>query len=156
MRIIYDAAVLDSDHNRTLLSRRISSGAQVRIRPGPLQRLIIMDEQVAVTQADPLDTQRGAVVVRQSGLLNGLREMFRLAWDSARDVQPDEVAPPPLTQDERVVLDLLAAGRTDEQAARTAGISVRHFRRRVARLMGELHAGSRFQAGAVAAQRGWI
>jgi DNA-binding CsgD family transcriptional regulator len=157
MRIIYDAAVLDSEHNRTLLRQRITSGAHVRIRPGPLQRLIIMDDRVAVTQADPLDSQRGAVVVRQRGLLNSLREMFRLAWDSARDVQLDALAPPPpLTQEEREVLDLLAAGRTDEQAARTAGVSVRHFRRRVARLMGELHAGSRFQAGAVAAHRGWI
>jgi sugar-specific transcriptional regulator TrmB/DNA-binding CsgD family transcriptional regulator len=157
MRIIYDAAVLNSAHSRAMLRQRIAEGARVRVRPGPLQRLIIMDERVAVTQADPADSQRGAMIVRQRGLLNGFLELFRLSWDNAQDVQfddaPDDES---LTNDDRVVLDLLASGTTDELAARGIGISVRHFRRRVARLMGELQAGSRFQAGALAARRGWI
>jgi hypothetical protein len=156
MRIIYDAEVLSNAHSRAMLRQRVTAGARVRVRHGPLQRLIIMDERVAVTQADPEDSQRGAVIVRQRGLLNGLLELFRLSWDNAQEVRFDDAPDESLTNDDRVVLDLLAAGTTDELAARDIGISVRHFRRRVARLMGELQAGSRFQAGAIAARRGWI
>jgi len=54
------------------------------------------------------------------------------------------------------LLTLLASGRTDEAAARQIGVSVRHLRRRVARLMDLLGASSRFEAGAEAARRGWI
>jgi DNA-binding CsgD family transcriptional regulator len=58
--------------------------------------------------------------------------------------------------DERALLRLLAAGLTDEAAARRLGISVRTARRQVAVLMDKLGASSRFQAGYRAAQRGWL
>jgi DNA-binding CsgD family transcriptional regulator/sugar-specific transcriptional regulator TrmB len=156
MRIIYDIAVLNGEHNLTWLRQRVTSGAQIRVRQGPLQRLIIMDEQVAVIQADPADSRRGALIVRHGGLLNGLLELFRLSWDDSQEVRLDDGAGQALTADDRVVLDLLASGATDEIAARKAGISVRHFRRRVARMMEQLRADSRFQAGVMAARHGWI
>ena len=43
-----------------------------------------------------------------------------------------------------------------EQVARTLGLSLRTVRRRVAALMTELGADSRFQAGVEAARRGWL
>ena len=46
--------------------------------------------------------------------------------------------------------------RKDEQIARALGMSVRTVRRRVADLMDELGADSRFQAGVEAVRRGWI
>lgn len=58
--------------------------------------------------------------------------------------------------DEKALLRLLAAGLTDEAAARRLGISVRTARRQVAVLMNKLGASSRFQAGHRAAQRGWL
>jgi DNA-binding NarL/FixJ family response regulator len=61
-----------------------------------------------------------------------------------------------LTDDDRRVLALLARGCTDETAARQVGVSVRHLRRRVARLMNHLQVTSRFSAGVAAAHRGWI
>jgi ATP/maltotriose-dependent transcriptional regulator MalT len=61
-----------------------------------------------------------------------------------------------LTDDDRRVLALLAGGCTDETAARQVGVSVRHLRRRVARLMNHLQVTSRFSAGVAAAHRGWI
>jgi DNA-binding NarL/FixJ family response regulator len=50
----------------------------------------------------------------------------------------------------------LAGGAKDEQIARALGMSVRTVRRRVADLMDELGADSRFQAGVEAVRRGWI
>ncbi len=61
--------------------------------------------------------------------------------------------------DERVrgfLLQQLAAGAQDEQIARRLGVSLRTVRRRVADVMSELGAESRFQAGVEAAKRGWI
>lgn len=156
MRIIYDAAVLATERNRANLRRRVASGACIRVRRGPLQRLIIMDEQVAVISADSPDGQRGALIIRQGALLDGLLELFRLSWENAQDVEPDEVPEQTVTDDERLVLNLLSGCATDEIAAREADISVRQFRRRVARLMDRLQASSRFQAGAEAARRGWV
>jgi DNA-binding NarL/FixJ family response regulator len=112
--------------------------------------MIIMDESVAVLPVDPADSGRGAVIVRQAGLLRGLVRLFHHLWaaaSTAQDVLDDE---------DRRVLNLLAEGKTDETAAREVGMSVRHLRRRIARLMDVLEATSRFQAGAVAARRGWI
>jgi DNA-binding NarL/FixJ family response regulator len=45
------------------------------------------------------------------------------------------------------ILRLLSAGQKDETAARSMGLSVRTYRRRVAELMTLLGADSRFQAG---------
>ena len=54
------------------------------------------------------------------------------------------------------LLQQLAAGAQDEQIARRLGVSLRTVRRRVADLMSELGAESRFQAGVEASKRGWI
>ena len=156
MRIIYDSAVMTKESNRRCLRNRAAAGAQIRVRRGPLQRLIIMDERVAVVAIDPSGRQRGAVIVRQAGLLHLLLELFRQHWHSAADFEFSHSNEPDLAEDDRAVLGLLASGVTDEIAARQVGVSVRHLRRRVARLMERLHAGSRFQAGAAAARRGWI
>ena len=54
------------------------------------------------------------------------------------------------------LLVLMAGGAVDEQIARALGVSVRTVRRRIATLLAELGADSRFQAGAEAVRRGWI
>ena len=44
----------------------------------------------------------------------------------------------------------------DEQIARELGLSLRTVRRRVAEVLDELGATSRFQAGVEAVRRGWV
>ena len=58
--------------------------------------------------------------------------------------------------DQRLLLGQLAGGAKDEQIARALGLSVRTVRRRVADLLDELGADSRFQAGVEAVRRGWM
>jgi hypothetical protein len=50
----------------------------------------------------------------------------------------------------------MAAGLTDEAAAKRLGVSLRTVRRQIQALMTRLQATSRFQAGHNAAQRGWL
>lgn len=54
------------------------------------------------------------------------------------------------------LLDLLSSGRTDEAAARSMGVGLRTYRRRVAELMSALGATSRFQAGTRAREAGLL
>ncbi|WP_322779451.1 response regulator transcription factor, partial [Frankia sp. Cas4] len=54
------------------------------------------------------------------------------------------------------VLRLLAAGMTDEAIARKIGVSTRTIRRQTSEIMDQLDAGSRFQAGILAARLGWV
>ena len=48
------------------------------------------------------------------------------------------------------------AGLKDEAAARQLGVSLRTVHRRTSVLMAELDARTRFQAGLLAARRGWL
>jgi DNA-binding NarL/FixJ family response regulator len=85
--------------------------------------------------------------------------LFQRTWDAADDLPwakdaRDDV--PGIAEDDRQLLLMLASGCTDETIAREVGISVRHLRRRVARLMADLGAHSRFEAGAEASRRGWL
>ncbi|MET9340052.1 MULTISPECIES: helix-turn-helix transcriptional regulator [unclassified Nonomuraea] len=59
-------------------------------------------------------------------------------------------------QEEHEVLRALNDGLTDDRAAARLHLSKRTFARRVASVMENLNATSRFQAGAEAARRGWI
>lgn len=160
LRIVHDASVLDDQLNSDYLRELTALGAKVRVTAEPIQRLIIMDERVAVVPIDPENSRRGALVVQQAGLLAGFLRLFHRTWDAAQELTwDDHPVPEPvdeLSGDDRQVLGFLASGKTDETAARELGVSVRHLRRRVARLMDLLGADSRFEAGVEAARRGWI
>jgi DNA-binding NarL/FixJ family response regulator len=60
------------------------------------------------------------------------------------------------TGERRLLLVQLARGAKDEQIARALGLSLRTVRRRVADILADLGADSRFQAGVEAVSRGWI
>lgn len=158
MRIIHEPAVLDDEMNRTYLLEMTGAGANIRLTSDPIERFIVIDKCIAVMPIDPAKTWRGALVVRQPGLLTGLLALFHRLWADAWDppwITPQRAEQEPGDED-REVLRLLASGATDETVARQIGISVRQLRRRIARLMSRLDAQSRFAAGVAAARRGWI
>lgn len=65
-------------------------------------------------------------------------------------------SPNSLTDEERLILTLLTAGVPDATIARRVGVSQRTFDRRIRALMDRLNAATRFQAGVLAVQRGWL
>ena len=63
----------------------------------------------------------------------------------------------PVSEDRmREVVTLLARGLKDDAIARRLGVSVRTVRRLISATIDDLQADSRFQAGVVAVQRGWV
>jgi DNA-binding CsgD family transcriptional regulator len=137
------------------LVARAEVGEQIRVVPDLPTRMFIIGATHAVLP-EPLgfaDEPRS--LVRQRGLVEALTLLFELLWERAVPVPSlDRGEPRPDLR--RFLLQQLAAGAQDEQIARTLGISLRTVRRRVAAVLTELGADSRFQAGVEAVRRGWI
>ncbi len=94
-------------------------------------------------------------IVRQPAVVADGRALVRAAVGAGRD--PRSAGRRAARCDlRRFLLQQLAVGAHDEQIARKLGISLRTVRRRVADLMRELGADTRFQAGVEAARRGWL
>jgi DNA-binding CsgD family transcriptional regulator len=116
-----------------------------RVAPAlPLSLVALDDTVVLVARPD-----RTRAVTDRDAVL-ALRALAESEWDRARAAD-DALAP-----SEDTLLRLLAEGKTDTAVAARLGVSPRTVRRHAAGLMGRLGATSRFEAGARAAQRGWI
>ena len=141
---------------RATLELRASVGEHVRLLPELPTRMFIIGT-THVVLPEPLgfvDEPRS--LVRQPGLVQALTLWFELLWERAAPLPEAGRPSGHRTELDRFVLAQLAQGAKDEQVARTLGLSLRTVRRRVADLMTELGADSRFQAGVEAARRGWL
>ncbi|GAB2678529.1 helix-turn-helix transcriptional regulator [Thalassiella azotivora] len=155
VRLLQAAGAAAGDAALARLRDLAATGQEVRTTRRPVHRLLILDGEVAVVPLDPGRRGSGALVVRQPVLVRCLADLFTCWWEGAEGLDADGGQGAPDGDDARV-LRLLAEGCTDEIAARRLGISVRHLRRRVAALTSVLGARSRFEAGALAASRGWL
>lgn len=137
-----------------VLAARAAAGEQVRVLPDlPTRMLVVGDSHVLLP--DPLGyADMPLAVVRQRAVVEAATQWFELLWERA--ATPAVAARGARHDQRRFLLQQLAAGEHDEQIARRLGLSLRTVRRRVADLMTELGADSRFQAGVEAARRGWI
>ena len=135
----------------------LRSVAQYRTTQQLPMRLLIVDRSVAVVPLDPDRLLAGALVVNESAVVTALHALFDRYWSESQPVTAEPVSGASgLLPHERELLRILAAGHTDEVAARRLGVSVRTVRRTMAALCQRLDAHSRFQAGILAARQGWI
>lgn len=137
------------------LASRAAIGEEIRLLPEVPTRMLVLGRTHAILP-EPLgfaDEPRS--LIRQRGLVDALTLWFEKLWEHAAPL-PDlgEVVTTPDLR--RFLLQQLALGAQDEQIARRLGISLRTVRRRVAELLAELGAESRFQAGVEAVRRGWL
>jgi DNA-binding CsgD family transcriptional regulator len=135
-----------------------SLGGHMRTVPTLPLLMIIYDRSTALIPVDPADTRAGALEIRSPGVVAIAYALFEQIWKTAKpfELPIDRQDEDEITPIEHELLQLLAAGHTDEQAARRLGISVTTVRRRMATLMERLDAQSRFQAGFHAAERGLL
>jgi predicted transcriptional regulator len=157
-RVIYPARVLEEAPS--MVRRRAELGEHVRVLAEVPGRLAVMGSAAALlpNRFDLPDDQ--LLIIRQPSLVSALTLLFEALWERALTVPGLEVAEEDESaaraSDRRLLLDQLARGAKDEQIARTLGLSLRTVRRRVADLLDDLEASSRFQAGVEAVRRGWI
>jgi len=152
-RAIYPVRALNEAP--AVLQARADIGEEVRLIPDLPTRLLVIGVTHAI-MPEPLGKAASPrIMVRQRGIVEAMGLFFEQLWERAspiaeyeRGAKGDEVR--------RQLLAQLAAGSQDEQIARRLGLSLRTVRRRVAEVMAELGAESRFQAGVEAARRGWL
>lgn len=141
-----------AQHLHTIRSR----GAEVRITTDDINETIIIDRRFAILAGDLRDGRRSYGVVSEPAVVQNVLSLFDAAWRSATDLAVYDAQHTELRELAPRVLELLASGCKDETAARTLGLGVRTYRRRVAELMTALDAESRFQAGVRARDLGLI
>jgi DNA-binding CsgD family transcriptional regulator len=140
--------------------RLVGLGVEVRLAPLVPLHAVLCDKRLAILPADVADTDAGAIVVRGSALLQSVHSFFLHTWYSARAFRPGggpataRAGDP--TEEQLAVAWMMAAGLKDERIARNLGISGRSLSRLVSEVLQLLGAESRFQAGARAAQLGWL
>ncbi|MFG3033703.1 LuxR C-terminal-related transcriptional regulator [Streptomyces sp. NPDC048253] len=155
-RGIYSATGLEDPKVLSRAFRMVELGEQARVLPSVPLKLLVVDGCRALL---PLTASAAggycAVVVWHSAVTEALQKLFELAWRQAAPLG-QAVGDGGLSESERTLTRLLAAGMKDEAVARHLGVSLRTLRRRVSELQERLGAASRFQLGVRASQRGWV
>ncbi|MFE3498875.1 helix-turn-helix transcriptional regulator [Kitasatospora sp. NPDC059160] len=151
MRTILHASALDSHRISRFATELAEQGAEVRGTAAPLERMVVFDRRTALVATDPQDITRGALVIRQPGLLSHLLALFERRWSQSCGI--GERLPSGV---EREVLRTMARVDKDEAGARALDMSLRTYRGHVAALMRRLDAPNRFQAALAARNRNWI
>lgn len=146
---LYNPEALRDEESERHLVELARQGVQVRICTTPLpHETIVIDDRIAVLAGPPAQGVRNYTVVRSPDVIKGIMSLYWATWESATDLADFRRSRPPALSDQsRQILRLLAAGLTNETAARRLGLSLRTYRRRVAEIMTLLDADSRFQAG---------
>lgn len=133
-----------------------AAGGEVRITSDELNETIVIDNRVAILAGDLSHGIRSYSVVTVPEVVQGVSSLYAAAWRSATALSTWDRRVAELRELAPRILEVLGSGCKDETAARTLGLSVRTYRRRVAELMSALGADSRFQAGARARELGLI
>ncbi|MBW1598469.1 helix-turn-helix transcriptional regulator [Streptomyces sp. JJ38] len=135
------------------VARQVQDGVGVRHSPRlPPGALVLTTGGAVLTTGLGAGTQY--ILTRDTAALRALTGLSELLWERADRYCEEREEPP--NEAERQILGMLVQGLTDRAIARQLGLSDRTVRRVVAQLMDRLRAQSRFEAGARAAERGWI
>lgn len=149
-RAIYDRSAIDHPGALSTVERLIDAGQLARVLPGlPLSLYLIDDNLAALPARRHPVTVESIIVVHPSALLDSLAALFDTLWQRALPLHP----PPTNRATPDRLITMLLSGLTDEAIARQLSLSHRTIQRRVATLMADLNAHTRFQAGVQAALR---
>jgi len=154
LRAIYSVQLLQESPE--LVRQRAAAGEVVRVLPHVPTRLAVFGSSSVMLgqRVGKVDGQR--IVLRHPTVVAAVSAMFETLWDRALTVPALESSRHDAQGSQRQLLRQLAGGAKDEQIARALGLSLRTVRRRIADLLDELGADSRFEAGVEAARRGWV
>lgn len=159
-RSIYGGGALDVAGLLGHARQRLATGSQARMLPRVPTSFTVVDRSVALVplERSPEGHAMAAMVVRAPALLVALVTLFTVLWEQALPLPGGDPAArcTGLDSTDQRIVTLLTAGLKDDAIARQLGMSPRTVRRRVRRLMHELGAQTRFQAGLQAARRGWV
>ncbi|MBP3035553.1 winged helix-turn-helix transcriptional regulator [Arthrobacter sp. zg-ZUI100] len=155
-RTLYHASIRDHVPTRRAVEAVTAAGGEFRTLSHMPLRTVIFDGKVAVIPRGSTPDDRAGLVIRDPNLVQIFVRMFDFAWELGEPFLAEEPQSNQLTSTQRSILRALAAGNPDDVIARRLGISVRTCRRHIAKMLEDLGAESRFQAGIKAHRAGWI
>jgi len=160
-RTIYERAALAQPERMAEVWTGIRQGERARVAGSLPMKMALSDMRLALipVSASGVNAGAAAYVVHPSSLLDALSALFEAMWEKAVPLNQGPALDDQeqtLTERDKDLLGLLAAGTTDETMARTFGWSVRTVRRHIHRIMAMIGAETRFQAGMEASRRGWL
>ena len=155
-RTLYHSSIRDHMPTRRAVEIVTAAGGEFRTLPHMPLRAVIFDSKVAVIPRGRCADDRAGLVIRDPDMIHVFVRMFDFAWELGDPFLTEEAQPGQLNSIQRSILRALAAGQSDEVIARRLGISVRTCRRHIAKMLEDLGAESRFQAGVKAHRAGWI
>ncbi|MFJ8966169.1 helix-turn-helix domain-containing protein [Lentzea sp. NPDC102401] len=155
-RGIYERQALELHDLRADLEMGLSLGEEARVVAVAPTKMILADSHLGLIPLYSTETTlESAVIVHRSALLDSLGALFGKLWDDAVPLSlPGQPASSEVSIADARLLALLATGLPDRSIAKQLGLSYRTYQRRLHRLMDELGAQTRFQAGLRAASRG--
>ncbi|NWF25099.1 helix-turn-helix transcriptional regulator [Streptomyces sp. PKU-EA00015] len=155
-RTVYAAEALNNPAARTSMLHMLAHGEEGRFIARTPMKLVVFDEDLALVPVVSRTRTAESLVIGRSDLLDGFLSLFETVWEMAMPLGVEGTVDTDLGDDERELLYLMAAGSTDLRIARHFGVSSRTVERRIKTVLERLGATSRFQAGALAARRGWL
>ncbi|MGH3434999.1 MAG: helix-turn-helix transcriptional regulator [Sciscionella sp.] len=163
-RAVYARAALEQSENlRVNVLPAVKAGEQARTLPYVPVKLFVIDDTCAVVSMSDTAGEAGAsaLLIRPCSLLFAVIGLFEMCWRAAlplgmQDKSCGKAGTPYLQPSDQRLLALLAAGFSDEQAARSLGVSKRTVYRYLEGLMARTGAENRFQLAVHAARNGWI
>jgi DNA-binding CsgD family transcriptional regulator len=157
-RAIYGTAVFEHEDTMRVLPELQAAGELSRVLAQVPLKMAVADDDTALIGLTKRAPAESHLLIRSSGLLDGLIATFEMLWALAIPMPalPFDGDLARLRSPDRDVLLLLAGGATDDKISRHLRISPRTTQRRVRALMEALGAQTRFQAGVQAARRRWI
>lgn len=157
-QVVFEQSILQVKGAFAALEAMRTDGIDVRLTPHLAFSVLAVDRTAALIDITHLDSGGGSLQVQQRQLATALMDMclglFALATPLPRT--PRALSVVRLTERDRQIMAMLAAGASDLTMARQLDISQRTVERRVRAIMVELGATTRFQAGAIAGRRGLI
>lgn len=155
-RAIYDRTAIEHPGALATVEELSRTGQDARVVTDLPVSLYLIDNRLAFVPLPQVPgAPEAAIVVHPSGLLDALAKLFDGLWQRALPLHPPSGrsigSGGREASDMRGLVALLLSGLTDESIARQLDISHRTAQRRVAALMVELDAHTRFQAGVRAA-----
>lgn len=154
-RAVYHPDALDLPGALAEIRGLIACGEQARVLADVPFKMHLVDDRLALVPLDSDTATVRAALVHPGALLDALAIVFEVCWQRATPLD-GAGGEGEITDEDRALLALLAAGVKDDAIGRQLGLSVRTMRRRMRRLSDLLGAHTRFQAGMEAARRGWV
>ncbi len=154
LRAAYDTRVLDFPQAYAVIEARREAGEETRFVRGVAASVVIVDDVGAVLDFTSIDSSgAGSLLISEPRSLAALARLAETQWETGTEmVDRTDVLDP----ESQHILTLLAAGAGDARIAAQTGLSRRTVERRVQALLRTCGATTRFQAGVIAAHRGWV